>query len=180
MLIPPAATLAAYAAATAWNGVEGDPSDQGDTVDHMIEYMQTTGIDGLLFGMEADIQPRSLLHMQQANSLLVGGPNFGLSMPDAWINEPDPIDPNTIQTWDVAGPPNPENGHDVMGLEYDGTGFLIDTWDERKRLTPAAIALYAEQVTAINRPNAFSPASGVNAAGLTLEQTNLDVPAMTG
>jgi hypothetical protein len=64
---------------------------------------------------------------------------FGLDLPDAWLN-PSPSSPGF--TWDVAGPPVPENGHAVVGVGYASAGVQFDTWGMLGTMTWAAIAKY--------------------------------------
>jgi hypothetical protein len=65
---------------------------------------------------------------------------FGIELPDKWIN-PEPQASGF--TWDVAGPPNPDNGHCVVGVGYSTKGVKICTWGMLGTLTDAAIAKYA-------------------------------------
>jgi hypothetical protein len=169
LVLSAASTEADYCLATGCNGVPGDPTDQGDTVEHMISWYQSKGA----FGQAHDISPSNPKHMMQANAYIIGGPNFGLCMPDEWVENQD------LDVWDVAGPPNPDNGHDVMGLDYVASGnyFVIDTWNFRKHLTFAAILKYATVVTAIDAPCGYR-ADGTNAANFTTQQVNADIAAL--
>jgi hypothetical protein len=65
---------------------------------------------------------------------------FGLELPDKWVN-PEPTQPGF--TWDVAGPPDPNNGHCIVGVGYTSKGVRICTWGMLGQLTDAAIAKYA-------------------------------------
>lgn len=65
---------------------------------------------------------------------------FGLELPDKWLN-PEPSASGF--TWDVAGPPDPQNGHCVVGVGYSSKGVKIATWGMLGTLTDAAIAKYA-------------------------------------
>jgi hypothetical protein len=65
---------------------------------------------------------------------------FGLELPDKWIS-PMPSAPGF--TWDVAGPPNPDNGHCIVGVGYGGKGVKICTWGMLGLLTDAAVEKYA-------------------------------------
>jgi hypothetical protein len=73
---------------------------------------------------------------------------FGIELPDAWVN-PFPSGPG--YTWDVAGAPDPNNGHCVIGYKYNSSGIGIDSWglvDQQGNgglLTFAAIAQYCIQ-----------------------------------
>ena len=49
---------------------------------------------------------------------------FGLELPDKWVS-PMPTRPGF--TWDAAGPPNPANGHCVVGVGYSNKGVKICT-----------------------------------------------------
>jgi hypothetical protein len=65
---------------------------------------------------------------------------FGLELPDKWLN-PEPTAPGF--TWDVAGPPDQNNGHCIIGVGYTAKGVKICTWGMLGLLTDAAIAKYA-------------------------------------
>ncbi len=65
---------------------------------------------------------------------------FGLELPDAWVN-PMPDGPGF--TWNVAGNPDPNNGHCVIGVGYTAQGVTIDTWGMLGLMTDAAVAKYA-------------------------------------
>lgn len=65
---------------------------------------------------------------------------FGIELPDKWIN-PMPEGPGFV--WDVAGSPDEENGHCVMGCGYNPKGIELDTWGMLGTLTPKAAATYA-------------------------------------
>jgi hypothetical protein len=45
--------------------------------------------------------------------------------------------------WDAAGPPDPENGHCVVGVGYNNKGVTIATWGMTGLMTDHAIAKYA-------------------------------------
>ena len=64
---------------------------------------------------------------------------FGIELPDAWIN---PIPSASGFTWDAAGPPDPNNGHCVVGVGYTQTGVTIATWGMTGLITDAAIKQY--------------------------------------
>jgi hypothetical protein len=64
---------------------------------------------------------------------------FGAELPDAWIN---PMPSASKFTWDLAGPPVPDNGHCVIGVGYTEQGVTIDTWGLLGTVTWAALAKY--------------------------------------
>jgi len=65
---------------------------------------------------------------------------FGIELPDKWVN-PEPNAPGFV--WDVAGPPDPSNGHCVVGVGYGAKGVKICSWGMLGTLTDAAIDKYA-------------------------------------
>lgn len=65
---------------------------------------------------------------------------FGMELPDPWIN---PVPSKSGFVWDVAGDPDPDNGHCVAGVAYSAKGVVINTWGMTGLLTDAAIAKYA-------------------------------------
>jgi hypothetical protein len=61
-------------------------------------------------------------------------------LPDGWVS---PMPSASGFVWDVAGPPNPENGHCVAGFGYSNEGITISTWGMTGCLTYKAVAKYA-------------------------------------
>jgi hypothetical protein len=61
---------------------------------------------------------------------------FGIELPDAWVN---PFPSGNNFTWD-DGPPDPNNGHCIMGVGYNAHGVQVDTWGLIGTLTWKAIA----------------------------------------
>lgn len=68
--------------------------------------------------------------------------DFGMGLPDAWVIS---MPKSSGFTWDVAGAPNPDNGHSVAGVGYTPQGVTIVTWGLCGLLTDAAIKAYATQ-----------------------------------
>jgi len=67
---------------------------------------------------------------------------FGIELPDAWVN---PMPSASGFVWDAAGPPDPNNGHCVVGVGYTSAGVVIDTWGMTGLMTNAALAKYPNQ-----------------------------------
>jgi hypothetical protein len=65
---------------------------------------------------------------------------FGMALPDKWIN-PFPTGNGFI--WDVAGAPDMNNGHCIMGMGFDSHGVKVDSWGLVGTLTWEAVAKYA-------------------------------------
>jgi hypothetical protein len=113
---------------------------------------------------------------------LFGGLFFGVSMPDAWVN---PCPQQSGFVWDVAGDPNPANGHCIVGTGFDEDGVQIDTWGLKGTITWQAIQTYAGSQAQGALYTLFSPlwinqASQRAANGLALRQLVEDFNAMGG
>lgn len=65
---------------------------------------------------------------------------FGIELPDEWIT---PFPDASGFVWDVAGDPNPANGHCVMAFGYDASGVMICSWGMMGKITWGAVAKYA-------------------------------------
>jgi hypothetical protein len=124
-----------------WCGyVDGDPStDGGCVVESVLEKWQSHGLPrGSKLAGRLAIDPTNEFELKTA-VWLFENLIFGLELPDAWIN---PFPSGDGFTWDVAGAPDPENGHCVAGVDLVPGGILIDTWAMEGTLTFAAIAKY--------------------------------------
>jgi hypothetical protein len=66
-----------------------------------------------------------------------------LELPTAYYGPNGQNAPNASGfTWDAAGPPDPDDGHAIVGMGYAGTGVKIDTWGMLGTMTWAAVAQY--------------------------------------
>jgi hypothetical protein len=121
--------------------VPGDPStDNGCDIQTALSYW---GNKGLLNGELKNqgylaVNPSDKTEIQIA-LFLFENLCFGVELPDAWIN-PVPEDSGFI--WDVAGAPDPDNGHCFLGFGYDYGGVNISTWAMQGMITYNAIADY--------------------------------------
>lgn len=64
---------------------------------------------------------------------------FGVELPDPWVN---PMPSGNGFRWDVAGDPDPNNGHCIIGVGYNDDGIQVDTWGLIGTVTWAALAKY--------------------------------------
>jgi hypothetical protein len=133
-----AITLAEYSAVTNYN--PADPStDQGTDPMALLTYRATMpyASGAKLLGAPA-VDATSSSNLTQAIWLATGCFAFA-SLPDAWESEEDAGD-----TWDVAGDPNPSNGHGFCLVDIDVANgrVLVCTWGELVWLTFAAGAKY--------------------------------------
>ena len=123
--------------------VPGNPNtDQGCDEKTALGYWTSHGFaDGTkLLGWLA-VDPTNKTEMMQA-LYLFENLYFGIELPDAWIT---PFPSANGFTWDVAGSPDPENGHCIIGAGYNSNGVTVDTWGMLGTLTWAAIQKYCVQ-----------------------------------
>ena len=123
--------------------VPGQPdTDQGCDELTALQYWQSTGCaDGSKLAGFAEVDPCNLTELQTA-LWLFGGLYFGFELPDAWIS-PFPSDSSFV--WDVAGDPDPNNGHCTMSASYSGSTFGLATWGLYGKITFAAISKYGSE-----------------------------------
>lgn len=108
---------------------------------------------------------------------------FGLELPDAWINPAPPQASGFV--WDVAGAPDPQNGHCVVGVGYTQDGIVIDTWGMTGLITNAAVAQYATTASGgalytVVSMDAISQANQLAPSGLDWSQLIADFDSMGG
>jgi hypothetical protein len=122
--------------------VPGDPStDNGCDEQTALNYWTQTGFqDGTkLLGWMA-VDATNISEIQTA-LWLFENIYYGMELPDAWLGAHMPQTSGFV--WDVAGRPDPSNGHCVCGVGYNAQGVTIDTWGLLGTLTYAATAKYA-------------------------------------
>lgn len=112
----------------------------------------------------------------QAGLFLFENLFFGIELPDAWIN---PFPSASGFVWDVAGDPNPENGHCVVATGYNTTGIQIATWGLIGTITWAAVAKYCAptsggELYTLLSPDQISRALGKAPNGFTVDQLQAD------
>ena len=121
--------------------VPGDPStDQGCDLQTALKYWEKTGFANktkLLGHIAVDATNQQEVELA---CYLFENLYFGMALPDHWVN---PFPSGNGFTWDVAGAPDPENGHCIMGFGYDAHGVKIDSWGMLGTLTWAAVKKYA-------------------------------------
>jgi hypothetical protein len=177
---PDSAVIKEYSAIGGY--VPGDEStDNGCDPEVALNYYTTTGYaDGskLVAWMAVDATNETLVK-QAVNELLNAA--IAVNLPDAWTN---PMPSGNGFVWDVAGPPDPEQGHEVCIYGYNAQGVLIDSWGLKGTVTWAALAKYAvsaAQGALYTRLFAdIVGTSGTSPGGLPLTQIETDFNAMGG
>ena len=121
--------------------VPGRPAtDQGCDLPTANAYWTNHGFaNGTKLAGWLAIDPTNQTEVMQAIWLFESA-DFGVSLPDQWVN---PMPENDNFVWGVAGNPDPNNGHCFVGVGYNATGVIIDTWAEFGTVTWAAVAKYA-------------------------------------
>ena len=120
--------------------VPGKPNtDQGCNEPTALNYWTSKGFaDGTkLLGWLA-VDPTNKTEVMQT-MYLFENLFFGMELPDKWIS---PFPESSGFTWDVAGDPDENNGHCIVGVGYNANGVLVDTWGLIGTLTWAAIQKY--------------------------------------
>lgn len=118
-----------------------DPSTDGgcDEVAAIKSWKHHGCVDGTKIAGAIAVDGACALHVQQA-FMLFENLMFAVELPDAWI-ENEPSESGFV--WDVEGPPNPSQGHCVVGVGYNADGVIISTWGMLGIMTWAAVATYA-------------------------------------
>lgn len=139
-IIPDADIISLYSAIGGY--VPGNPAtDQGCDEVTALNYWENNGAAGHKIAGWMSVDATNQLESRTA-LYLFENLYLGVELPDAWIN-PVPQGPGFV--WDVAGDPNPNNGHCFIAAGYDNAGFTIDTWGMLGTLTNAAMSKYAGQ-----------------------------------
>ena len=120
--------------------VPGDPStDNGCDEVTAMNYWQNKGFaDGTKSLGWLSLDPDNQAEIMQAIWLFENC-MFGVELPDGWVN---PFPSSSGFTWDVAGDPDPDNGHCYVGCGYNSAGVKIDTWGMLGTNTWAAVKKY--------------------------------------
>jgi len=130
--------IADYSAIGGYN--PDDPStDQGCDEVTALNYWTQTGFANKtkLLGYAA-VDPTNPAELMSA-LYLFENLYFGLELPDQYVN---PFPAASGFTWDVAGNPDPNNGHCIVGVGYNAQGVTISTWGMLGTFTWAAVAKY--------------------------------------
>lgn len=124
--------------------VEGDPStDNGGDEVSVLNYWRNTGfmIGGKRHKIAAWCNVDATNPKQVRQAIWLGEfVYFGCELPSDFVARMNQL--KNGDTFDVGGPPNPNDGHCFVGGSYDKE-VIIDTWAIFLKMTDAAIAKYA-------------------------------------
>jgi hypothetical protein len=170
--------VAFYSACSGY--VPGNPAtDQGADELTVIDVAVKTGLAGHQIVGAVAVDPTNETEVATA-IWLFGCLSLCVELPDAWVN---PIPSGPGFTWDVAGAPNPAQGHCVQLYGYDSLGVFVDTWglvsaDTPTRITWAALAQYGATSAGGSLYGMLSPDWDVKASnGFDADQLVADMAA---
>ena len=168
-------TIALYGAIGGY--VPGNPNtDQGCDEQTALNYWQQTGLAGHKIAGWLAVDPVNATTALWLFENLI----FGIELPDAWVN---PMPVASGFTWDVAGSPDPDNGHCFVACGWSPGKKRISTWAMLGDITDAAIERYAssaqqgELYTVISQ-DAINAATAKAPNGLDWVQLTADFAAM--
>jgi hypothetical protein len=167
-----------YSAACGY--VAGDPStDNGSDEKTVLDYAEQHGLlpDGshkLTAWVEIDATNEQ--EVRQAIYLFENA-YICVELPNEYVS---PFPAGDGFTWDVAGDPNPEQGHCFVALGYSDEGVLIDTWGMLGVMTWAALAKYASpssngSLATLLSPDSIIAASKKSPIGFDMSQLLIDI-----
>ena len=182
-VITAAQAIAFYSQSTGY--VPGDSStDQGGDEITVCQSWQTKGYDGK--GAHAISGWASFTDAQLADPAFIKSVAylfplyFGIELADSWTQIP-----GSGFVWDVGNPPDPNDGHCVVGLGGNSQGIIIDTWGFTGVMTYAAIAQFCASAAggnlfAILTPELINKAKGLAPNGFDYDQLLADFQQMGG
>ncbi len=178
-ILSPAQIVALYSAIGGY--VPGDPStDNGCDERTALAYWKATGAPAGLNKIAGWVSVDATNPAEYRAALwLFENLFFGVELPDAWVN---PFPSSSGFVWDVAGQPDPDNGHCFPGVGYTAKGIKIDTWGMLGTVTNAAVEEYAStagsgELYTVLSPEIILKASQKAPNGFDLAQLQADLAA---
>lgn len=107
---------------------------------------------------------------------------IGLELPNGVVDSPDPLTtPWTVPSSGAIGPtwaPNPQNGHCVPILGYDGSSVYVATWGSVIPASWSFIAAYCDEAYALLSDQDWLSKQGAAPNGLDLAELRVDLEAL--
>lgn len=132
-----------YAAIGGFDPNDPENTDNGCNENTALDYWLASGFVSPIHKIEGALAIDATNDAEVASAIwtLENG-MYGVPMPDAWVSMMPTLKDGDV--WDVAGPPNPNNGHcfGATGRLANGN-YRIDSWGFQLEITPAANARYA-------------------------------------
>jgi len=174
--IPPATVVSDYFALT------GGPDDGLDLLTVLNAWrgngLPTGGPQPDRISAYAELTPGNQMEIEQAVALF-GGAYIGVVLPDYVLQQALGA-PWALPASGPAPPADPNNGHCVPLLGYDGTYFYCLTWGAVTPVTPAFLAAYMDEGYAVLSPDWIETAGGEAPSGFDLAQLQADLAAIGG
>lgn len=163
-----------------------NPTDNGCNEVDALNYWQNNGL------LPGEVAEHKIAGWMAVNALdpnevrialwLFENLMFGIELPDAWVSN---IPSKSGFIWDVAGDADSDNGHCVVGVDYNAQGVVIDSWGMTGLLTNAAIAKYCVQqnggeLYTVLSLDAISKATSKAPSGFDWSQLVADFDSMSG
>jgi hypothetical protein len=163
--------------------VQGDPStDNGcDPVTALNWWLANGFANGTKPAGWMTVNSQNQTVVKQA-AYLFENLDICIALPDAWIN---PFPSKSGFVWDVAGDPDPNNGHCICGVDYNPKGVVVCTWGLVGTITWAALARYATlqaggQLFAVLTPDQVAKGRAVAPNGVSWTNLLADFKALGG
>jgi hypothetical protein len=160
-----------------------NPTDQGCEIVDVLQYWQQSGfpagsrqIVGYL-----SIDATNQTEVMQA-TWLFQNVIIGLDLPDAWIN---PFPNASGFVWDLAGQPDPDNGHCPPIIDYNADGAIVSTWGLTGTMTWEAVNYYCAaaqggEAYVVLTQDILNQASQLSPTGLSWAQLEADFEELGG
>ncbi len=173
------AALGLYSRATGYD--PNDPStDKGADLQTILDYVKANGVyadgSGKIAGyVEVDAsKPAEIVKAIDT----FGGLYTGVSLADDW-----PGASKEGSVWDVAGDPDPQEGHCVAWFDYNEQGVIINSWGFFITVTWGAVAKYwaksaGGEVYAVFSPDWIDAATKESPSGFNAAQLAADIAAV--
>jgi hypothetical protein len=117
-----------------------NPTDQGCDENTAISVLKSTGYpDGAKICRAIAVDATDIVQVREA-FFTTGNLIYGVELSDGWTN---PMPSAAGFVWDLAGPPDPAQGHCFVAVDLTTGGIVIDTWGMLGVVTDAATAYYA-------------------------------------
>jgi len=149
--------------------------DDGCNLQDVLAYLKANGFAGHPLNDFAILNAASVIEVEDAINLF-GCAYVGIALPDSVLQGEDLL----ANPWDTPGAiwtPNPNNGHCVLAVAYDGNGMTVVTWGAIKRMSWDFWAACGDEAYALDAP-AWFDANGRSPSGYSSDDLNADLQAI--
>lgn len=154
-----------------------NPTDQGDTVQHGLEFMVNTGFSGHKIAAFAQLDATNHEDVKLAIAEF-GSVDLGMAFPASAMDQF-----NAGQPWTVVSGAQIEGGHCILGVGYDATYIYVVTWGKIQPMTWAFFDAYIAQqgeAWAVISEDWVSKATGKDPEGIDKHAFGAQFAALTG